>query len=86
MTPLLAQWGPDGRTLYYKALEGDGRTSFWSIPIEGGTPRLLARFDDPERSSPRAEFATDGRRLYFTVAERESDIWQTELRQTAEPR
>jgi Tol biopolymer transport system component/DNA-binding SARP family transcriptional activator len=79
MKPLLAQWGPDGRTVYYKALEGDGRTSFWSIPIEGGTPRLLARFDDPERSSPRAEFATDGRRLYFTVAERESDIWQTEL-------
>jgi hypothetical protein len=39
----------------------------------------LVRFDDSARPSPRAEFATDGRRLYFTVAERESDIWRMEL-------
>jgi Tol biopolymer transport system component/DNA-binding SARP family transcriptional activator len=79
LTPLLAQWAPDGRTIYYKALDADGRTSFWSIPAEGGNPRLLVHFDDPLRPSPRAEFATDGRRLYFAVSERESDIWQTEL-------
>ncbi len=81
LIPLLAQWAPDGRTLYYKALDPDGKTSFWSIAAEGGTPRLLVRFDDPVRPSPRAEFATDGRRFYFTVSERESDIWQTELDQ-----
>jgi hypothetical protein len=78
-TPLLAQWAPDGGTIYYKALDGDGRASFWSIPAEGGTPRLLARFDDPARPSSRAEFATDGARLYFTISERESDIWQMEV-------
>jgi Tol biopolymer transport system component/DNA-binding SARP family transcriptional activator len=81
LTPLLAQWAPDGRTIYYKALDPDGRTSFWSISAEGGNPRLLVRFDDPLRPSPRAEFATDGRRLYFAVSERESDVWQTELDQ-----
>ena len=75
--PLLAQWAPDGRTIYYKALDAEGRTSFWSIAAEGGDPRLLVRFEDPLRPSPRAEFATDGRRLYFTVSERESDVWQT---------
>jgi hypothetical protein len=37
------------------------------------------RFDDPVWPSPRAEFATDGKRLYFTVAERESDVWQMVL-------
>jgi Tol biopolymer transport system component len=79
LTPLLAQWAPDGRTIYYKALDVEGRTSFWSISAEEGKPKLLVRFDDPARTSPRAEFATDGRRLYFTVAERESDIWQMEL-------
>jgi Tol biopolymer transport system component/DNA-binding SARP family transcriptional activator len=79
LTPLLAQWAPDGRAIYYKALDGDGRTSFWSISAEGGNPKLLVRFDDSARPSPRAEFATDGRRLYFTVAERESDIWRMEL-------
>ena len=78
-SPLLAQWAPEGRTLYYKALDGEGHASFWSIPVEGGTPRLLARFDDPARPSSRAEFATDGARLYFTISERESDLWRMEL-------
>ena len=77
--PLLAQWSPDGRTLYYKALDPAGRASFWAVPAEGGGSRLLARLDDPGRPSSRAEFATDGQRLYFTVAERESDIWQVRV-------
>jgi Tol biopolymer transport system component/DNA-binding SARP family transcriptional activator len=77
--PLLAQWAPDGRTIYYKALDAEGLASIWSIPAAGGNPRLLMRFDDPSRPSSRAEFATDGKRLYFTVSERESDVWQIEL-------
>lgn len=78
-SPLLAQWAPDGRTIYYKALDADGHASFWSIPAGGGEPTLLVRFDDATRPSSRPEFATDGKRLYFTTAERESDIWQMEL-------
>ena len=77
--PLLAQWSPDGRILYYKALDPEGRASFWAVAAEGGPPRPLAHFDDPARPSSRAEFATDGKRLYFTISERESDIWQTGL-------
>ncbi len=77
--PLLAQWAPDGQTIYYKALDAEGHTSIWSISPEGGLPRLLVRFDDPARPSSRAEFATDGKRFYFTVPERESDIWEMEL-------
>jgi TolB protein len=77
--PLLAQWAPDGGTVYYKALDPLGQASIWAIPAQGGTPRLLVQFDDPARPSPRAEFATDGKRLYFTLSERESDIWQMAL-------
>jgi Tol biopolymer transport system component len=77
--PLLAQWGPEGRSIYYKVLDSEGRASIWTIPASGGTARLLVRFDDAARPSPRAEFATEGKRLYFTVAERESDIWQMTL-------
>jgi Tol biopolymer transport system component/DNA-binding SARP family transcriptional activator len=77
--PLLAQWSPDGRTLYYKALDGEGHASLWSVPVGGGEPRLLVRFDDAARPSPRAEFAVDGRRFYFTLSERESDIWRMTL-------
>jgi Tol biopolymer transport system component len=76
--PLLAQWAPDGRTVYYKALDRDGIATFWAVPAAGGRPRLVARLDDPARPSPRAEFATDGERLYFTIAERESDLWRME--------
>jgi Tol biopolymer transport system component/DNA-binding SARP family transcriptional activator len=77
--PLLAQWSPDGRTIYFKALDAEGRTSLWAIPEAGGQPRLLVRFDDLSRPSSRPEFATDGKRFYFTTSERESDIWQMEL-------
>jgi Tol biopolymer transport system component/DNA-binding SARP family transcriptional activator len=77
--PLLAQWAPDGRTIYFKALDADGHASIWSIAATGGAPRLLVRFDDPFRPSSRAEFATDGKRFYFTLSDRESDIWRTDL-------
>jgi Tol biopolymer transport system component/DNA-binding SARP family transcriptional activator len=77
--PLLAQWAPDGRTVYYKALDAEGHASIWSMSPAGGLPRPLVHFDDPSRQSSRAEFATDGKRFYFTVPERESDIWWMQL-------
>jgi hypothetical protein len=39
----------------------------------------MLRFDDPSRRSLRREFATDGRRFYFTIARDTSDIWAMEL-------
>jgi TolB protein len=78
-SPELALWGPDGRTIYYKAFDGAGRSSLWSVPAAGGTPTLLVRFDDPSRPSSRPEFATDGKRFFFTIGARQSDIWAMEL-------
>jgi Tol biopolymer transport system component len=78
--PELALWSPDGRTIYYKAFNAAGHSSLWSVAASGGPPRLLVRFDDPSRPSSRPEFTTDGRRFYFTVTERLSDIWSMELR------
>jgi len=76
----VVQWGRDGQTLYYKEFDGAGRSSIWSVPAAGGPPRLLVRFDDPRHPSSRPEFTTDGRRLYFTLSERQSDVWTMELR------
>jgi hypothetical protein len=53
-------------------------------PAGACAPRAVVRLDDPRRSSPRPEFATDGRRVYLTVAERASDVWVMAL--GAEPR
>ena len=64
---------------YYKAYNADCQSSIWSVPVTGGTPRLLVRFDYPSRRSARREFATDGQRFYFTVSRDESDIWTMEL-------
>ena len=74
-----ARWSPDGRTLYFKAHDAAGRTSFWSISALGGRPRLLVRFDDPSWQSNRKDFATDGKRFFFPVEDRQSDVFVAEL-------
>jgi Tol biopolymer transport system component len=77
--PELALWSPDSRTIFYKAFDPEGRSSLWSVDAAGGPPRILVRFDDA-RPSSRPEFATDGRRFYFTVTDRVSDVWTMELK------
>ena len=74
-------WAPVGSSLYVKGSNRDGQASFWNVPVAGGPPRLLVRFDDPDRPSGRQEFTTDGRRLFFTIDARESDIWVMALQQ-----
>jgi serine/threonine-protein kinase len=77
--PTYPVWSSDSRTIYYKAYDQDRNSTIWSVPVSGGPPRLLVRFDDPSRRSLRREFSTDGRRFYFTVTHDESDIWTMEL-------
>ncbi len=73
------QWGSDSRFLFFLSRDPEGRSLFWSLSIEGGPPRLVARLDDPARPSYRGDFATDGRRIYFAVNDRQSDISVVEL-------
>ncbi len=75
----LVEWSPDGRTLYYKAHDAQGRASFWAVNAAGGRPRLLVRFNDLNRPSSRRDFATDGERLYFAIQDRQSDVFVAEL-------
>jgi Tol biopolymer transport system component len=77
--PEVLQWNTDGRMIFYKAFDAEGRSSIWSVAAAGGVPKLLVRFDDPTRPSSRPEFATDGRRLYFSLGQRQSDVWTVEL-------
>ncbi|HZD04707.1 MAG TPA: hypothetical protein VE173_07310 [Longimicrobiales bacterium] len=69
----------DGRTLYFKSHDADGRASLWSVPTSGGTPRLLVRFDDPSRPSIRADFAAGAGRFFFTMEDRQADIWTADM-------
>src|SRR3989449_199397 len=74
-----AGWSRDGRSIYFKAANREGRASFWALPATGGRPRRLVRFDDPARPSYRSDWATDGQRFYFTINDRQSDIYVAEL-------
>jgi Tol biopolymer transport system component len=74
-----AQWSRDGHAIYYKTRAGEQHAGFWAVPADGGKPQLLVTFDDPARPSLRREFATDGKRIYFTVAQHQSDVWAVEV-------
>ena len=76
----LAVFGANGgRELYFKSHDAQGRASFWAVATTGGRPRLLVRFDDPLWSSNRFDFASDGKRFYFNVEDRQSDLWVAEI-------
>jgi len=77
-------WSGDSKTLYFKARDAAGRTSFWSLSLAGGGPRLLITFDDPEWQSYRPFFAQDGRKFFFPVEDRQSDTYVAELGQKRE--
>ena len=67
-------WSSDGRTLYYRQMR-----DIWRVAVSGGKPELLVRFDDPERPASRPEWASDGKRFYFTLTEYEGDVWVMDL-------
>lgn len=72
------RWSADGRTIYFKSHDARGRASIWSVPAEGGTPRLRVRFDDPARPSYRPQWALGRDRLVFPIEDRQSDVWVME--------
>jgi dipeptidyl aminopeptidase/acylaminoacyl peptidase len=69
----------DNRTLYFKSGDRDGRTTIWALPAAGGAPRLLVRFTDPNRQSIRPDFAVGAGRIFFTIEDRQADIWVAEV-------
>jgi serine/threonine protein kinase/Tol biopolymer transport system component len=77
-----AEWaapGADGHTLWFKSHDTEGGATLWSLPGRDATPRPLVTFDDPMRPSYRVEWATDGKRIFFAINDRESDIWVVDV-------
>jgi Tol biopolymer transport system component len=71
----------DGRTVYFKSIDPEGLATIWAVPTAGGRPQLLVRFTDPSRPSIRVDFAAGAGRLFFTLEDRQADIWVAEISQ-----
>jgi serine/threonine-protein kinase len=69
---------PDGRDIVLRIVNPERSLSFWRMPIAGRQPRLLLRMPGRDIGS-RAYWDTDGKRLYFTRTERESDVYVAEI-------
>jgi eukaryotic-like serine/threonine-protein kinase len=78
--PTYVSWSADGRTLYYLALDSVDHASVWSASPQGGQPKLVVRFDDPGREWHRYGFAVFGGRFYFTLGDRQSDVWTADVK------
>ena len=76
--PAFVTFGRDPRTVFVMTRRDDRQYGIYAVPITGGTPRLLVR-DDPAHRISRWDFATDGRRLFVTLAADESDVYMMEL-------
>jgi eukaryotic-like serine/threonine-protein kinase len=72
-------WSRDGRGVYFKSHDDQGRASIWYQALSGGRPRLIVRFDDLSRPSFRGSFDLDGGRFFFAINDRQSDIWVAEV-------
>jgi serine/threonine protein kinase/Tol biopolymer transport system component len=78
--PISGAWSADSRLVYYQAFDPRDRSfGFWVVPVSGGTPRLVVRFDDPTRPWHRQGFRVAGGRFYFTLGDMQSDVWLTEV-------
>jgi hypothetical protein len=76
LRPTYVSWSDDGRTLYYLALDSLDRTSIWEVDPRTADKKLLVQFD-AGREWHRYGFAQSGGRFYFTLGDRQSDLWTT---------
>jgi dipeptidyl aminopeptidase/acylaminoacyl peptidase len=75
------RWSKDGQTIYFRQNPLHERHRIWSIPVSGGEPRFLVRFDDPVRLSSRPEWSSEAS-TYFTLTGFEADVWVLELEES----
>jgi len=57
----------------------DGEGAIWSVPSSGGIPRRLRRLGDERLRSDRFAFRIASGRLYYTLYDRQSNVWVMEV-------
>ncbi len=78
--PTWPEWSPDGRSIYFYAQDASHIAGLYEVPATGGAPRLVVRFDAPQRQlGPNGPAAIGNGMAYFVVRELESDIYVMDL-------
>jgi Tol biopolymer transport system component len=73
------QWSADGRVVYHLSEERGRVTNAIAVPVSGGAPHVVIRFDDPSRPWHRFGFRVRGGRIYLNLGDLQSDIWVAEV-------
>jgi TolB protein len=73
-------WSADSKKIYFRVLAPNGSRNVAQVNLDGSSPSLLVRFDDPERRGYRSDFWTDGKNIYVTIGNHQADIWVMDLK------
>ncbi|MEO5824407.1 MAG: hypothetical protein ABIR59_00795, partial [Gemmatimonadales bacterium] len=73
-------WSEDGRTVYFKSHTATGAASIWSVPVSGGIPQHILDLGDSRVGSDRYGFRFANGLIYYTLTDRQSNIWVMELK------
>jgi dipeptidyl aminopeptidase/acylaminoacyl peptidase len=73
-------WSTDSRHAFLLTREIDGTSSIWQVPLNGDPELRLIHFTDPTRQMYRESLSLDAHNFYFTLGDRQSDIWTMELK------
>ncbi len=68
-------WSDDDRTIWFKTHDANGLASIWGVSAAGGTPQQLVTLGDERLRSDRYEFHVARGRLYFTLKDRQANVW-----------
>jgi eukaryotic-like serine/threonine-protein kinase len=71
----------DGKSLVFRGRDTQGRRAIYTIPIAGGTPRLVAWVDADGSSTLRGGWGYSGDRMFFSADELQSDVLVLEVKQ-----
>ena len=71
----------DGRVIYFGGRDPrDQSVGVWRLPVAGGAPRLVVRFDDPTHRWYRTDrLQVQGGRFYLNLGDQQSDLWTAEI-------
>mgnify|MGYP003694130243 CR=1 FL=1 len=75
----LPQWSADGRIVYHLSEERGRAANAIAVPVSGGAPHVVVRFDDPRDPGTGSGSGFGAAGIYLNLGDLQSDIWVAEV-------